>query len=89
MTGHHLAKAVVAAALLLLAQPGAAEQEADSSETNFLNSFEGRYRGSGTLQNAGGTSRSLTCEFNGDERDSRLSLNGTCRAAVIFSAVSP
>lgn len=85
MTGHHLAKALAAAALLILAQPGAADQEAGSGETGFLSSLEGRFSGNGTLQNAGGSSRSLKCQFNGDQEGSRLSLDGSCSTAAIFS----
>jgi hypothetical protein len=86
MTHHHLTKALAALALLALAQPLAAEQDARSDEAGFLRSFEGRFSGAGTLQNAGGSSRSLSCSFDGDEQGSRLSLNGTCRTAAIFSA---
>ena len=86
MTHHHLIKALAALALLALAQPLAAEQDARSDEAGFLRSFEGRFSGAGTLQNAGGSSRSLSCSFDGDEQGSRLSLNGTCRTAAIFSA---
>jgi hypothetical protein len=86
MTGHHLAKALTAIALLMPAQPVQAEQEVDSGETRFLSSLEGRFGGSGTLQNAGGGSRSLKCQFNGDQQGSRLSLDGTCSTAAIFSA---
>lgn len=86
MTHHHLTKAFATLALFALAQPLAAEQDARSDETGFLRSFEGRFSGAGTLQNAGGSSRSLSCSFDGDEQGSRLSLNGTCRTAAIFSA---
>jgi hypothetical protein len=86
MTRNHLAKAFAALALLALAQPLAAEQNAESDEAGFLRSFEGRFSGAGTLQNAGGSSRSLSCSFDGDEQGSRLNLNGTCRTAAIFSA---
>lgn len=84
MTAHHMATAFAAAALLALVTPGLAEQEA-GGETEFLSSLEGRFSGNGTLQNAGGSSRSLTCEFKGDQQGSRLSLDGSCSAAAIFS----
>lgn len=86
MTGHRMATALIAAALLMLAQPGTAEQEADGGETGFLSSLEGRFSGNGTLQNAGGSSRSLKCQFNGDQEGARLSLDGSCSTAAIFSA---
>lgn len=86
MTRHRMAKALAAAALLMLAQPSSAEQEAGSSEASFLSSLEGRFSGNGTLQNAGGSSRSLKCEFNGDQEGSRLSLDGSCTTAAILSA---
>ncbi|CAN7458327.1 hypothetical protein LJR090_003747 [Bosea sp. LjRoot90] len=86
MTRHRMTKALAAAALFVLAQPGAAEQEAGSSEASFLSSLEGRFSGNGTLQNAGGSSRSLKCEFNGDQEGSRLSLDGSCTTAAILSA---
>ncbi|MGE7470447.1 hypothetical protein ACQKLX_13480 [Bosea sp. NPDC003192] len=85
MTGHHMAKAFAAAAALMLTTPGLAEQEA-GGETTFLGSLEGRFSGNGTLQNAGGSRRSLTCTFNGDQQGSRLSLDGSCTTAAILSA---
>jgi hypothetical protein len=85
MTGHHMAKTFAAVAILALATPGLAEQGA-GGETEFLSSMEGRFSGNGTLQNAGGSSRSLTCTFNGDQQGARLSLDGSCSAAAIFSA---
>jgi hypothetical protein len=85
MMRHQMTKACAAAILLLLAQPGAAEQEA-GRETDFLRSLEGRFSGNGTLQNVGGSSRSLKCRFDGDQQGSRLSLDGSCRTAAIFSA---
>ncbi|KUL92881.1 hypothetical protein DK26_26545 [Bosea sp. WAO] len=81
-----MAKACVAAALLLLASPGAAQTEAGNGEADFLNALEGRFSGDGTLQSAGGSSRSLSCEFKGDQQGLRLSLDGSCRTAAIFSA---
>ena len=86
MTGHRMAKALAAAALLMLTQPVLAEQEVGPSEAGFLNSLEGRFSGNGTLQNAGGSSRSLKCQFNGDQEGPRLSLDGSCTTAAIFSA---
>jgi len=86
MTRHRIALAFTAAALLALAQPSLAEREAGSDEASFLSSLEGRFSGSGTLQNAGGSSHSLTCQFNGDQQGSGLSLDGSCSAAAIFSA---
>ncbi|WP_332681945.1 hypothetical protein [Bosea sp. (in: a-proteobacteria)] len=86
MKPHHLATTFAAMLALTLVQPGAAQQEAESGEAAFLKSFEGRFSGTGTLENAGGSSRSLNCEFKGDQQGSRLSLNGTCRTAAIFSA---
>ena len=86
MTGHRMATALGAIALLMLAQPALAEPKADSGETSFLSSLEGRFSGNGTLQNAGGSSRSLKCKFDGDQQGSRLSLDGSCSTAAIFSA---
>lgn len=85
MERHPMAIACAAAALLLLARPGAAQTES-GGEASFLNALEGRFSGDGTLQNAGGSSRSLKCQFNGDQQGSRLSLDGSCRTAAIFSA---
>ncbi|WP_156412008.1 hypothetical protein [Bosea sp. Root483D1] len=86
MTRHHMAKALTATALLALVQPTSAEQDTGNDETGFLSSLEGRFSGNGTLQNAGGSSRSLKCQFNGDQEGPRLSLDGSCTAAAIFSA---
>lgn len=85
MTRHRMTKALAAIALLALAQPSFAEQEADSDEARFLSSLEGRFSGNGTLQNAGGSSRALSCRFNGDQQGQNLSLDGSCTAAAIFS----
>ncbi|KRE24621.1 hypothetical protein ASE66_05175 [Bosea sp. Root483D1] len=81
-----MAKALTATALLALVQPTSAEQDTGNDETGFLSSLEGRFSGNGTLQNAGGSSRSLKCQFNGDQEGPRLSLDGSCTAAAIFSA---
>ena len=86
MERHPMAIACAAVALLLLAGPGAAQTEPGNGEASFLNALEGRFSGDGTLQNAGGSSRSLKCQFNGDQQGSRLSLDGSCRTAAIFSA---
>ena len=86
MMRHHMATALAAAAVLLLTQPALAEEEAKSGETGFLSSLEGRFSGNGTLRNAGGGSRSLKCKFNGDQTGPRLSLDGSCTTAAIFSA---
>lgn len=86
MMRHHLANAFAAAALLVLTQPSMAEPEAGRGEAGFLSSLEGRFSGSGTLQNAGGSSRTLTCRFDGDQEGTRLSLDGSCSTAAIFSA---
>ncbi|WP_126114911.1 MULTISPECIES: hypothetical protein [unclassified Bosea (in: a-proteobacteria)] len=71
---------------MVLAQPSTAQQDTGSSEVSFLSSLEGRFSGNGTLQNAGGTSRSLKCQFDGDQQGSGLSLNGSCTTAAILSA---
>jgi len=86
MTGQPMTKTLAIAALFALAQPGLAEQELGRAETGFLSSLEGRFSGNGTLQNADGSSRSLTCRFNGEQEGARLSLDGSCTAAAIFSA---
>lgn len=86
MTRRLRAKALATAILLALAQPTLAEQDPGSGEASFLNSLEGRFSGNGTLQNAGGSSRPLRCQFNGDQEGSRLNLNGSCSTAAIFSA---
>ncbi|MDU0340460.1 hypothetical protein [Bosea rubneri] len=75
-----------AVAALLLAGTCAAQTEPGNGEASFLNALEGRFSGDGTLQNAGGSSRSLKCQFNGDQQGPRLSLDGSCRTAAIFSA---
>jgi hypothetical protein len=85
MTRHHIAKALATAALLVLAQPAIAEREAGSDEASFLRSLEGRFSGNGTLQNADGSSRSLACQFKSGQQGSRLSLDGSCTTAAVFS----
>jgi len=85
MTRNRIATALAAAVLLALVQPGRAEREAGSDEASFLSSLEGRFSGNGTLQNAGGNSHSLSCQFNGDQQGSRLSLGGSCSTAAVLS----
>lgn len=85
MERHPMAIACAAAALLLLAGPGAAQTEPGNGEASFLNALEGRFSGTGTLQSAGGGRRSLKCRFDGDQQGARLSLDGSCSTALIFS----
>lgn len=69
---------------LAIATPSAAQQGAND-EASFLRSFEGRFSGTGRLENASGSAHSLSCRFNGDQAGSRVALNGNCSTALIFS----
>ncbi len=69
------------------AMPARAEQNpgAPGEELAFLRSFEGRFHGAGRLENAGGSSHSLSCSFDGDQEGSRVTLTGRCSSALVLS----
>ncbi len=77
-------RALGAMLLLAAAGPGTAQQ-GGNDEAPFLRSFEGKFSGTGKLENAGGASHSLTCKFDGDHEGSRVTLNGNCSTKLVFS----
>lgn len=79
---HDLMPAAFAA--MLIVTPVLAQQGADD-EASFLQAFDGRFVGTGKLQNADGSSHSLSCEFSGDRDGSRVTLDGSCSTALVIS----
>ena len=73
-----------AAALTLFTLSASAPTQAQ--EADFLNRFEGTFSGSGSVsRNESENATNVRCTMNGDAAENRLSMSGTCRAAVIFS----
>jgi hypothetical protein len=65
----------------LLSAPPALAQEAE-----FLSRFEGSFSGAGSVsRNETERPTNVRCTLNGDASQNRVSMSGTCRAAVIFS----
>lgn len=59
---------------------------AQSQETDFLNRFEGTFKGGGSVsRNETENPTKVNCTMKGTASESSLSMGGTCRAAVIFS----
>lgn len=75
---------MLAAVLVGAAAVPALAQQEKSDEASFLDVFDGHFKGTGTLQNAGGPSHGLTCEFDGDRQGLRVALKGRCSTALIF-----
>lgn len=84
MTHHRMPGVFAAMLVLAVVTPGRAQQD-KADETAFLQSFEGRFSGTGTLERAGGSSHALSCKFDGDHAGSRVTLNGNCSTALVFS----
>jgi hypothetical protein len=63
-----------------------ASAPAQAQEADFLSRFEGKFSGSGSVsRNETESPTNVRCTMNGDASENRLSMSGTCRAAVIFS----
>jgi hypothetical protein len=57
-----------------------------AAETDFLERFRGTWSGSGKVQREGASQpRQVTCSVTGSPVENRISAQGTCRAALIFS----
>lgn len=75
--------ALLAASFLALAPSMASAQ---STEADYLKRFNGSFFGDGTVRTkASGSDHSVTCTVKGKTTATTASLNGTCRAAIIFS----
>lgn len=57
-----------------------------AAKTAFPHSFDGRFKGIGSLERVNGSGHTLTCRFNGTSKAGSAVLDGRCSAAVIFSA---
>jgi hypothetical protein len=76
----------LAAGLAAFAFLAVAPSVASADETEFLQRFQGEWIGSGTVQREGASQpREVDCAIRGDRAENRVSVQGSCRAAVIFS----
>lgn len=82
---HDLMLAAFTAMLATAAVSSASAQLATIDEASFLQAFEGRFTGTGKLENAGGSSHDLSCTFDGDQQGSRVTLSGRCSTALVLS----
>ena len=72
--------AALALGALLLSAP------AQAQETEFLQRFDGKFSGGGKVsRNETENPTNVKCTMNGNAGENRVSMSGTCRAAVIFS----
>jgi len=80
-------RAPLIAAVSILAGAGITTTEAaHAAETDFLNRFRGSWSGQGTVQREGlSQPRQVACSVTGFADQNRVSVQGNCRAAVIFS----
>lgn len=57
-----------------------------AQEANFLSRFEGKFSGSGKVsRNETENPTNVRCTMSGSASENRVSMTGSCRAAVIFS----
>lgn len=57
-----------------------------AAETDFLERFRGNWAGSGKVQREGASQpRQVTCSVTGNPIENRISAQGNCRAALVFS----
>jgi hypothetical protein len=57
-----------------------------AAEADFLNRFRGSWSGYGVVQREGRSQpRQVTCTVAGQPEENRVSVQGSCRAAVIFT----
>ncbi|MGO4673463.1 hypothetical protein AB4Z40_11240 [Bosea sp. 2YAB26] len=84
MKHDHMLKAFTVMLATTAVTPASAQQ-AMIDEASFLQAFEGRFTGTGTLENAGGSSHKLNCKFDGDQQGSRVTLSGHCSTALVLS----
>lgn len=57
-----------------------------AAETEFLERFRGNWAGSGKVQREGTSQpRQVTCSVVGNPVENRISAQGSCRAALVFS----
>ncbi|KFC63641.1 hypothetical protein FG93_05767 [Bosea sp. LC85] len=82
---HDLMLKAFTAMLTMVPVTSASAQQGTIDEASFLQAFEGRFTGTGKLENAGGSSHNLNCRFDGDQQGSRVTLTGSCSTALIFS----
>ena len=81
-----VAPRLIAAAMLSCTFAALTWNPAQSAENDFLERFRGQWSGSGRVQREGTSQpRQVTCSVTGTLAENRISAQGTCRAALIFS----
>jgi len=77
---------LIAVAILSCASTALTWNVAQAAEDDFLGRFRGNWSGSGKVQREGNSQpRQVTCSVTGSPAENRISAQGNCRAAVIFS----
>jgi hypothetical protein len=77
---------LIAAAILSCATTMPTWNGVEAAEDDFLGRFRGSWSGSGKVQREGNSQpRQVTCSVTGSPAENRISAQGNCRAAVIFS----
>ena len=77
---------LIAAASLSCIVTALTSNPLQAAETDFLERFRGNWAGSGKVQREGASQpRQVTCSVTGSPVENRISAQGTCRAALIFS----
>ncbi len=77
---------LIAVAILSCAATTLTWSLVQAAETDFLGRFRGNWSGSGKVQREGNSQpRQVTCSVTGNPAENRISAQGNCRAALIFS----
>jgi hypothetical protein len=81
-----VAPRLIAAAILSCIVTALTCGAVSAAETDFLDRFRGNWSGSGKVQREGASQpRQVTCSVTGSPAENRISAQGTCRAALIFT----
>jgi hypothetical protein len=77
---------LIAVAILSCAATTPTWSLVQAAEADFLGRFRGNWSGSGKVQREGNSQpRQVTCSVTGIPAENRISAQGSCRAALIFS----
>jgi hypothetical protein len=77
---------LIAVAILSCAVTTLTGNSVQAAEIDFLGRFQGNWSGSGKVQREGNSQpRQVTCSVTGSPAENRISAQGNCRAALIFS----
>ena len=81
-----VAPRLIAAAALSCTVTALSWSSVSAAESDFLERFRGSWSGSGKVQREGASQpRQVTCSVTGSPAQNRVSAQGNCRAALIFS----